>query len=190
MAMNWVVGIIIFALGAVTGIVIARLVLPHERRCKALEQELAQARKGQTAYRDQVNQHFKTTAELFEEMTDRYRAIYQHLAVGAQQLCEERPQSLQLDLPGHPETADKETATSPPPAPDRDDAVTTQTRPGDDIDESYLGDAPHVPELDEIVESHPKSRPGKPNMPPQTKQPAGAPTKRGMQSTSSRAGND
>jgi uncharacterized membrane-anchored protein YhcB (DUF1043 family) len=190
MALNWVVGIIIFALGTAAGIVIARLVLPHERRCQALEQELAQARKGQTEYRAQVNQHFKKTAELFDEMTDRYRTIYQHLAAGAQQLCEERPQSLQLDLPGHQKPEDKTPETSPPLTPDRDATVAPQARPGDDIDESYLGDAPQVPELDEVLEATPKRRAGTPNTAAQTKRPAAAPMKRGMPSTGKQAEND
>ena len=112
MALNWAAGIIIFALGAGSGFVIAWLVLPHKRRCKLLAEELADARNGQTEYRAQVNQHFKKTAELFEQMTDGYRAIYQHLAAGAQTLCEEHPHSLQLDLPGHEKRDDRQTAAS------------------------------------------------------------------------------
>jgi uncharacterized membrane-anchored protein YhcB (DUF1043 family) len=187
MALNWAAGIIIFALGAGSGFVIAWLVLPHKRRCKLLAQELADARNGQTEFRAQVNQHFKKTAELFEQMTDGYRAIYQHLAAGAQTLCEEHPHSLQLDLPGHEKRDDRRTAASPPPAPDSDEAVPVQARPGDDIDESYLGDAPHVPELDEVVELHPESRP---NVPPQPERPADAPEKPGMPSMRPQAGND
>src|SRR5690606_41654974 len=33
--------------------------------------------------------HFSTTAELFHNLTDSYRSVYQHLASGAQDLCPE-----------------------------------------------------------------------------------------------------
>ena len=39
------------------------------------------------AYQEQVVEHFKTTAELFNEMTDKYRDVYRHMAEGAQNLA-------------------------------------------------------------------------------------------------------
>ena len=39
------------------------------------------------AYQDQVVEHFKTTAELLNEMTDKYRDVYRHMAEGAQNLA-------------------------------------------------------------------------------------------------------
>ena len=38
------------------------------------------------AYQEQVVEHFKTTAELLNEMTDKYRDVYRHMAEGAQNL--------------------------------------------------------------------------------------------------------
>lgn len=153
-ATNWAVGVIIFALGIGAGFLIAWLALPHRRRVRKLEHALEEAHEELAQYRGQVNQHFKKTAELFEDMTDRYRAIYQHLASGAQALCEERPQSLQLDFPGRSNLPDSRPAAAPP---DNgvDEPVTPRVQPGDHIDESFLGDAPHVPELDEIVKNQP-----------------------------------
>ena len=39
------------------------------------------------AYQEQVVDHFKTTAELLNEMTDKYRDVYRHMAEGAQNLA-------------------------------------------------------------------------------------------------------
>ena len=38
----------------------------------------------QEAYRVQVDEHFQATANLLNEMTDKYRDIYRHMAEGAQ----------------------------------------------------------------------------------------------------------
>lgn len=46
-------------------------------------QELA---KEKELYQEQVEEHFKETAELLNEMTDKYRDVYRHMAQGAQQL--------------------------------------------------------------------------------------------------------
>ena len=46
--------------------------------------ELAQEKQD---YQDQVVEHFKTTAELLNEMTDKYRDVYRHMAEGAQSLA-------------------------------------------------------------------------------------------------------
>jgi uncharacterized membrane-anchored protein YhcB (DUF1043 family) len=50
-------------------------------------------------YRGQVNQHFAQTSELFHGLTERYRAVYQHLATGAHALCSNGQEALPLDLP-------------------------------------------------------------------------------------------
>ncbi|MGR8948470.1 MAG: YhcB family protein [Gammaproteobacteria bacterium] len=39
------------------------------------------------AYEEQVVDHFKTTADLLNEMTDKYRDVYRHMAEGAQKLA-------------------------------------------------------------------------------------------------------
>lgn len=154
-ATNWATGVFIFALGIGAGFLIAWLALPHRRRVRELEHALGEAREEITRYRGQVNKHFKKTAELFEDMTERYREIYRHLATGAQTLCEEQPQSLQLDFPERSNLPDSG-AVAPLPEKTLDEPVTPRAQPGDHIDESILGDAPHVPKLDEVVANKPE----------------------------------
>ena len=75
------------ALGAVAGSAITYLVVARHGRTRKLQEELDQLKDRFTDYRDQVTQHFMRTSELVQEMTQSYRAVYEHLALGAQNLC-------------------------------------------------------------------------------------------------------
>ena len=166
MAWNWGIGIITFAFGLGVGFLIAYLIVPRSGRIQALEQELRAAQASDAEYRSKVNQHFQKTAELFEDMTGRYRAVYQHMASGAQLLCEERPPALQLDIidRGQPAAEADSLAAIPIPAtphagePETEFDLQLSTAPhaalkrGEEDSDDYLGDSPHVPELtDEVV---------------------------------------
>lgn len=58
-----------------------------KERAKALEAEVGKLKTEFGAYREQVNDHFRTTADLVNHMTTSYKAVYEHLASGSQQLC-------------------------------------------------------------------------------------------------------
>ena len=77
--------------GAVVGGLIAFVALPGPRQVKRLEAELDELRKEHEGYKGNVTQHFHRTAELVGEMTASYKAVYDHLATGAQALCEGPP---------------------------------------------------------------------------------------------------
>ena len=51
------------------------------------KQKLQELQRSHAHYRDEVSDHFSTTAELVQQMTDSYKDVYQHLASGAQDLC-------------------------------------------------------------------------------------------------------
>ncbi len=104
---------------------------------------------------------------LAEDMTDRYRAVYQHMAQSARTLCEEQPPALQLEIvdrgrlsaglatglaTGAPRAAPHAPAsdaadTEIDPRADLPPAAAVPTRARHD-DDDYLGDAPQVPALD------------------------------------------
>ncbi len=164
MAWNWGISIITFAFGLGIGFLIAYLTIRHNGRIKELEEELSKAQGDLAAYRGKVSQHFEKTAELFEDMTERYRAVYKHMASSAQELCAERPPALQLDIVDRGRLS-KDTKTAAAEAmPETLDSAETETdldlrvstashapSANDDSDD-YLGDAPHVPELtDEVL---------------------------------------
>jgi uncharacterized membrane-anchored protein YhcB (DUF1043 family) len=79
----------LFISGAALGVIVARFTLPGPKRVAQLEERLDKAEKEHEVYRAGVTTHFKTTAELVGEMTQSYKAVYDHLAHGAQSLCGE-----------------------------------------------------------------------------------------------------
>ena len=52
-----------------------------------LETQLEQAFQSRSDYEAEVAEHFSQTADLLHKLTGDYRAVYTHLADGAQQLC-------------------------------------------------------------------------------------------------------
>lgn len=83
----WLTGVLFTALGIVLGSIVTYLVVARNGRTRKLQDELDQLKDRFTDYRDQVTQHFMRTSELVQEMTQSYRAVYEHLASGAQNLC-------------------------------------------------------------------------------------------------------
>ncbi len=149
MIWDWELGVLAFALGLGLGFLLTWQMAPRNDRVHELEKELDAARAELVAYRDKVNLHFQTSATLFEDMTERYRAVYQHLAGSAQELCAEQPPALQMDV---------NTAARLPTPARVDDSATTpaaaapERKPMAAADHSYLGDAPHIPELTDEVD--------------------------------------
>ncbi|NOY73804.1 MAG: DUF1043 family protein [Gammaproteobacteria bacterium] len=52
-----------------------------------LESEMDALKQEFSGYREEVTEHFHTTADLVHEMTQSYKAVYEHLASGSQELC-------------------------------------------------------------------------------------------------------
>lgn len=88
-----------------------------KERAKALEAEVGKLKTDFGNYREEVNDHFRTTADLVNNMTSSYKAVYEHLAGGSQKLCsgevmlalDEAPR---LTNTAKPEGSSEETATS------------------------------------------------------------------------------
>ncbi|MEN8107383.1 MAG: DUF1043 family protein [Pseudomonadota bacterium] len=83
----WLTGLLSVVLGAAIGSIATYLVVARHGRTRKLQDELDHLKERFTDYRDQVTQHFMRTSELVQEMTQSYRAVYEHLASGAQNLC-------------------------------------------------------------------------------------------------------
>lgn len=117
----WLVALAGLVAGLGGGFLLGRAGNSAVRRSKELDQELQEARDELTRYRSRVAEHFSSTAELVNTMTENYRAVYAHLANGAQQLCGDQDLRLQAirqskSLPGgeSPDASqDEEAAGSP-----------------------------------------------------------------------------
>jgi uncharacterized membrane-anchored protein YhcB (DUF1043 family) len=95
--MAWMGSVIVFAIGGGAGFFIARQI--KDKRTLQLEQQLQATQSKLTEYQDEVNRHFLKSSLLFNKLTDNYREVYEHLATGAQKLCNEKPIPSALNLP-------------------------------------------------------------------------------------------
>jgi uncharacterized membrane-anchored protein YhcB (DUF1043 family) len=135
----WVVGILSFLLGTILGCIGAYLFLGRYNQALRLQEELCELRKRFSDYRDQVSRHFMRTSELVQEMTQSYRAVYEHLASGAQELCEEELDTPSLDAPG-------------------ENLLAEGGQPADGgYDEALIGDTPRISDIRIRVESEKNS---------------------------------
>jgi len=89
---------LLLGVGILLGIIIARRTGKTNAHIQELEEQLVKSRKELEEYRTLVNDHFMKTSELVDQMTASYRAIFMHLANGAQTLSG-RPQEASLKLP-------------------------------------------------------------------------------------------
>lgn len=134
--MQIVLGMALFVLGVVVGLLAARGGEGARAQARRLEEELAEARERLAGYEDQVAKHFAQTSELFGDLTRQYTAVWDHLAEGSRELCAERvpalgrgfadvprlltqtseAESSVTDTPGEREAhpAAKDTGTEPP----------------------------------------------------------------------------
>lgn len=96
---NYVAIIIIaFLSGALVGGLIYRLVRRDGGRSKRVEQQMDELQEKHTRYQAQVSDHFVQTAQLINRLNEDYRAIHNHLAKGATELCNEDNVNNLLDL--------------------------------------------------------------------------------------------
>jgi len=95
--MAWLGSAIILAIGGGAGFFVARQI--KDKRTLELEQQLETAQHKLSEYQSDVNRHFLKTSLLFNKLTDNYREVYEHLATGAQKLCNQKSITTALDLP-------------------------------------------------------------------------------------------
>lgn len=143
---SWAIGLTGFALGLALGAAATFMLRGSRKRMHELEEELAGLEQQFDGYRQQVTQHFRTTSELVQKMTDSYREVYEHLASGSQALCQTRLGNPTLDFTRQP-VLDDTTPQTPPP---HDEAFAdAETDPLQEAGaDTCMGDAPCVPRLD------------------------------------------
>jgi len=110
----WLSSVLILGVGILLGMIFAKLTgKKDDVHRQELEEQLEQSRKEIEQYRTQVNEYFMKTSELVDQMTASYRAIFMHLANGAQALSG-LPHDASLKLPendffAHPLPPDRST---------------------------------------------------------------------------------
>ncbi|MFW1677940.1 YhcB family protein [Pontibacter sp. JAM-7] len=140
----WLMSLVALIVGAVIGYMLGRN-SPQDNRQAELEEELEEARQALENYREDVAQHFSKTANLFNNLTDSYKDVYQHLAGGAQQLCQSEEIVRSLESSIKPQLAQEDSDQSGNAEPPRDYAPKA---PGDagTLSENYGVDDKKLPE--------------------------------------------
>ncbi|NNF17056.1 MAG: DUF1043 family protein [Gammaproteobacteria bacterium] len=90
--------LVVAALAAIAGFFIGIGVMMMLDRRKAGGKSVDQLREEFDDYREKVASHFGETSELFRDMTEKYRDVYNHLAAGSQSLCEDPIQHGRLEF--------------------------------------------------------------------------------------------
>ncbi len=93
------VAVAFLVIGVIIGGFIGASSSKSAKKTKRLSRELGQARDELGAYKEQVRQHFSRTSELVNNMTSSYRAVHEHLASSAQDLCDGSVANLDLATP-------------------------------------------------------------------------------------------
>ncbi|WP_455212189.1 ZapG family protein [Kaarinaea lacus] len=86
-------------IGIIAGLYFARLDDVTNKQKKALQQKLDASEQQLKAYQSRVTEHFLKTASLVNSMTESYKAVHDHLAMGASQLCDSQVNVAQLEMP-------------------------------------------------------------------------------------------
>ncbi|AZT84570.1 DUF1043 family protein [Marinobacter sp. NP-4(2019)] len=73
--------------GIVIGVLISRSGQTTNLRQRRVEQQIEELRSEYTRYQAQVNEHFMESAHLLRRFNDAYRDVNQHMARGANRLC-------------------------------------------------------------------------------------------------------
>ena len=88
MTLTLITSILIFAVGMGLGILLQRYVLSRGTHVALLEKEIDKLKGEQLHLKDSLQQHFNHTADLANDLTGSYKALYDHLAGGAEQFTE------------------------------------------------------------------------------------------------------
>lgn len=94
------IGFICSIVGMLLGVGLYRNNAMSEKQAEQLKQQLSDAKAKNDAYQQHVADHFSQTALMLNDLTEKYKDIHQHLALGADQLCrDEEGHSLLIDSP-------------------------------------------------------------------------------------------
>ena len=153
----WTVAILGFLLGLTLGCIAAYFAFSRKRKTRQLQSELNEFKERFTDYSDTVTEHFMQTSHLVQEMTASYRAVYEHLASGAQNLCNVDPGTTHLSQKETEkiDTPKAASAIAAGAAFDHDElAELSSIR--NDIDQ-LMGESPRVPDINSKAETEEKA---------------------------------
>ena len=84
------IGVALSLAGLGIGILLGRGMSADGKKYRETERKLDQLLQDKKAYEDEVVEHFSDTAKLLNGLTESYREVHNHLAVGAAALCKDQ----------------------------------------------------------------------------------------------------
>lgn len=84
------VGAVLLVVGLGIGLALGRRMSTAGQKLRETERKLDQVLQDKKTYEDEVVEHFTDTAQLLNNLTERYRDVHKHLAKGANELCQGR----------------------------------------------------------------------------------------------------
>lgn len=135
----------VFVAGVAVGALVMYLLRHKLLDGEGLQRKLAEAETDAEAYRAQVDEHFERTADLFQEVTEKYRTLHDHLAQGATGLARGAKRLPPIELPEKmlPETLEDAVAV-PPRTPEAGVDINLDERPGQ-ADTAHVAGAQEAP---------------------------------------------
>lgn len=155
---QWLILASMFGIGGVFGFVYGRSKADDYTKARQLEQSLNDTKQEFEHYREDVSSHFSKTADLFNQMTADYKAVFEHLATGSEALCGDRVAKLTAEVPtaSLTEAAPSPAETAKPSATTEKAAVAeTQTTPAASEEETppAAAEEPSKSTIEKAVES-------------------------------------
>ena len=83
--------------GVIIGVLVGRSGQTTNLRQRRVEQQIEELRSEYTRYQAQVNEHFMESAHLLRRFNDAYRDVNQHMARGANRLCNDEDWMQELE---------------------------------------------------------------------------------------------
>ena len=117
------------AVGIVIGTAFTRQLGSQAARVKELEEKIERMIESHEEYRENVSQHFDVTSVLINQMTGKYKEVYEHLASGAQDLCSTEVAEKLLPIQSDA-VFEKETTSNEPVQIDAPKDYATKSEPG------------------------------------------------------------
>jgi uncharacterized membrane-anchored protein YhcB (DUF1043 family) len=88
-AQTWlIISASLLVLGVVLGWLMGRRTSTASQKYREVERKLDQVLQDKKVYEDEVVEHFTETAQLLNKLTENYRDVHNHLASGADTLCQ------------------------------------------------------------------------------------------------------
>ncbi len=90
--MPWIYGLIGLLVGAISGIIIARIKTPQYKKHKQMQKDLDTAKFALEQQRQELADHFAQTSEMLDSLDKTYQRLYQHMAKTATEMLPDLPE--------------------------------------------------------------------------------------------------